>query len=83
MFPTNNIIVRQGYYNRDNNEVVEFSVLHQDMRKFMFLRKSVCLMRCEFGRRAVPRFITAKMLQGMTHKAWEARATSGSTILTI
>ena len=27
------------HHNRDNNEVVEFSVLHEDIREFMFLRK--------------------------------------------
>jgi len=48
--------VLKWHHNRDNNEVVEFSVLHEDIREFMFLRKSVCLMRSKFGRRAVPRF---------------------------
>ena len=56
VLPTNNIIVLKWHHNRDNNEVVEFSVLHEDIREFMFLRKSVCLMRSKFGRRAVPRF---------------------------
>src|SRR6266403_1190088 len=51
-----NRIVRKWQHNRDNNEVVEFSLLHEDIREFMFLRKSVCLMRSKFGRRAVPRF---------------------------
>ena len=49
------MIVLKWHHNRDNNEVVEFSVLHEDIREFMFLR----------------------------NKALEARATSGSTILTI
>jgi hypothetical protein len=43
--------VRKGHYNRENNEVVEFPVLHEDIREFMFLWKSVCLMRSKFGRR--------------------------------
>ena len=51
-----NRIVRKWHHNRDNNEVVEFSLLHEDIREFMFLRKSVCLMRSKFGRLAVPRF---------------------------
>ena len=54
--PTNNRIVLKWHHNRENNEVVEFYVLHEDIREFMFLRKSVCLMRSKFGRRAVPRF---------------------------
>ena len=56
VLPTNNIIVLKWHHNRDYNEVVEFSVLHEDIREFMFLRKSVCLMRSKFGGRAVPRF---------------------------
>ena len=55
VLPTNDIIVLKWHHNRDNNEVVEFSILHEDIREFMFLR----------------------------NKALEARATSGSTILTI
>ena len=51
----NNRIVRYWHYNRDNNEVVELPVTHQSITAFMLLRKSVCLMRCKFGRRAVPR----------------------------
>ena len=27
------------HHNRDNNEVVEFSLLHEDIGEFMFLRK--------------------------------------------
>src|SRR5258708_30294142 len=42
-FPDENRIVLQRYYNRDNNEVVEFSVLHQSIGEFMLLRKSICL----------------------------------------
>jgi len=38
--PTNNGIVLQWYYYRDNNEVVELSALHQNIREYMFLRKS-------------------------------------------
>ena len=33
--------------------------MHEDIGEFMFLRKSVCLMRSKFGRRAVPRNWTA------------------------
>ena len=55
VLPTTDIIVLKWHHNRDNNEVVEFSILHEDIREFMFLR----------------------------NKALEARATSGSTILTI
>src|SRR4029077_8725087 len=52
--PTNNRIVRHWHYNRENNEVVELPVAHQSITEFMLLRKSVCLMRSKFGRRAVP-----------------------------
>jgi hypothetical protein len=48
--------VLPGYYNRANNEVVELSVLHQDIRIYMFCRKSEYLMRSQFGKRAVVRF---------------------------
>src|SRR3984885_4962933 len=52
--PDEYIIVRSWHYNRENNEVVELPVAHQSITEFMQLRKSVCLMRCKFGRRAVP-----------------------------
>ncbi len=56
MLPTNTRIVRQWHYNRDNNEVVELSILHQNIKEYIFLRKSICLMRSKCIRRAVPRF---------------------------
>jgi hypothetical protein len=36
--------VRKWHHNRENNEVVEFSVLHEDIREFVFLRKSACIL---------------------------------------
>jgi hypothetical protein len=40
VLPTNNSIVLRRYHNRDNNEVVECSVVHQNICEFMFLRNS-------------------------------------------
>jgi NADPH:quinone reductase-like Zn-dependent oxidoreductase len=89
----------QWYYYRDNNEVVECSVLYQDIGRYMLLRKSVGLMRSKFGRRAAANelfeVVAARKVRinvnrrfaledaADAHKALEARATSGSTILTI
>jgi hypothetical protein len=53
---------------------VEFPVAHQSITEFMLLRKTGCLMPCKFG---------ALKDAAEAHKALEARATSGSTILTI
>jgi len=36
VLPTNNRIVRKWHHNRENNEVVEFSVLHEDIRNSCF-----------------------------------------------
>ena len=38
--PTNNKIVRNRHYNRENNEVVELPVAHQSITEFVLLRKS-------------------------------------------
>lgn len=51
-----NSIVLLGHYNRENNEVAEFTVPHQSITALMLLRKSVRHMRSKFGRRAVARF---------------------------
>jgi hypothetical protein len=61
--------VRHWHYNRENNEVVELPVAHQSITEFM-LRKSVCVNQ---------RFALKDAADA--HKALEARATSGSTIL--
>jgi hypothetical protein len=70
--------VRDQHYNRENNEVVEFSDLHEDISKFMFLRKSVVapgMVRINVNRRLALKDVAD------AHKALEARATSGSATL--
>ena len=64
---TGNIIVRYWHYNRENNEVVELPVAHQSTGK----------VRINVNQRF------ALKDAADAHKALEARATSGSTILTI
>ena len=39
---------------------MELAIAHQSITEFTLLRKSVCLMRFRFGRRAVPRFSTGQ-----------------------
>jgi NADPH:quinone reductase-like Zn-dependent oxidoreductase len=75
--------VRQGYYYSDNNEVVEFSAMHQHSdaleacARELFEVVAPGEVRIYVNQRLALRDATD------AHEALEARATSGATILTI